>query len=115
MKPVDPPGSHPINAPITELIKGPMVFMTALSGDGWDAARANTRDFRIDRLLLPRLKRHAMADAVQRGHHVPPQRKQPPGQALAGVVAASEAVMSATVASATGRAFLNFVIIPSPV
>jgi hypothetical protein len=34
MAPVNPPGSHPIAAPITVVISGPMAPMTILSGDG---------------------------------------------------------------------------------
>src|SRR5262249_23981468 len=34
MNPLDPPVSHPIAAPITDAISGPMVVTTTLSGDG---------------------------------------------------------------------------------
>src|SRR5262249_55299812 len=34
MAPVNPPGNHPIAAPITVVINGPMAPMTILSGDG---------------------------------------------------------------------------------
>ena len=33
MAPVNPPGSHPIAAPITVVINGPMALITILSGD----------------------------------------------------------------------------------
>jgi hypothetical protein len=34
MAPVNPPGNHPIAAPITVVINGPIALMTILSGDG---------------------------------------------------------------------------------
>src|SRR5712671_6501281 len=45
--PVNPPGSHPIAAPITVVINGPMVLTTMLSGDGSAIVPPSARDCRV--------------------------------------------------------------------